>query len=361
MALEAASFLAGLVNSNPVGAVDSRRQGDDHIRLLKTVLQSTFPDFDQAQAKMKIDATAAPGVGDDSADGFRPGSLWVDVTNDRAFICLDNTVGAAIWYQVMEANSIASYTAPDMQCLLVYTNATTLTLARFRGLKIHIAGQFRDIPSGGVTVTNGGLVANTLYYIYAYWNGSAIVLEASTTGYVTGPYGLQVKNDGTNARMLVGMAYTNASAQFDDSNLKRNVASFYNRFPRILYGFNSSAWTTISPGTTFAVTGTAVEGLSFQDYDITSMASAYKSNGSGGIPPAGDGGFYVANIINGTPVNFQANHAEANTGQYYESATTRHKATAVGRTTFAVGVQSMSGLVGVTVPAGYGIIIGEVV
>lgn len=44
--------------------------------------------------------TAAPGTGDDSADGYQPGSLAVDVTNDRAYICLDATGSAAIWRPV---------------------------------------------------------------------------------------------------------------------------------------------------------------------------------------------------------------------------------------------------------------------
>jgi hypothetical protein len=42
-------------------------------------------------------ATGAPGVGDDSADGYRVGSLWVDTTNDLAYTCVDETVNAAVW------------------------------------------------------------------------------------------------------------------------------------------------------------------------------------------------------------------------------------------------------------------------
>jgi hypothetical protein len=50
--------------------------------------------------KLTYDATVAPGVGDDSADGYSVGSVWIDVTNDKAYVCLDATVGAAVWQEI---------------------------------------------------------------------------------------------------------------------------------------------------------------------------------------------------------------------------------------------------------------------
>lgn len=48
MGLESATFISGLVPSNPVHATDDVSQGDDHLRLLKSVLQGTFPNADKA-------------------------------------------------------------------------------------------------------------------------------------------------------------------------------------------------------------------------------------------------------------------------------------------------------------------------
>lgn len=45
----------------------------------------------------KTDATTAPTINDDSGDGYAVGSLWVDVTNDLAYVCVDATAGAAVW------------------------------------------------------------------------------------------------------------------------------------------------------------------------------------------------------------------------------------------------------------------------
>lgn len=43
MALETAQFIDSLVESNPVGAVDSLATVDDHLRLIKASLKRTFP------------------------------------------------------------------------------------------------------------------------------------------------------------------------------------------------------------------------------------------------------------------------------------------------------------------------------
>lgn len=43
MGLEIASFIDGLVATNPVGATDPISEGDNHLRLIKTVLKASFP------------------------------------------------------------------------------------------------------------------------------------------------------------------------------------------------------------------------------------------------------------------------------------------------------------------------------
>lgn len=50
----------------------------------------------------RLNAAAGPGVGDDSADGYSPGSIWVDTTNDAAYVCLDASAGAAVWTEITQ-------------------------------------------------------------------------------------------------------------------------------------------------------------------------------------------------------------------------------------------------------------------
>lgn len=42
-------------------------------------------------------ATTNPGASDDTGSGYEVGSLWVNVTDDKAFIAVDVTTSAAIW------------------------------------------------------------------------------------------------------------------------------------------------------------------------------------------------------------------------------------------------------------------------
>ena len=49
--------------------------------------------------KRNLSASTAPGVGDDANDGYSVGSRWLDTTGDKEYVCLDATVGAAVWLE----------------------------------------------------------------------------------------------------------------------------------------------------------------------------------------------------------------------------------------------------------------------
>ena len=47
--------------------------------------------------RTKLDAITAPTVDNDGTEFFGAGSRWVDVTNDKEYVCLDASTGAAVW------------------------------------------------------------------------------------------------------------------------------------------------------------------------------------------------------------------------------------------------------------------------
>lgn len=162
-----------------------------------------------------------------------------------------------------------------------YVSATSCRLDPFNGNRILINGSMEAIPSAGVSVTNGGLVSNTLYYVYAYLNSGTMTLEFSTTGWaIDSTYGHSIKTgDGT--RTLVGLVRTNASSQFVDSAAQRFVVSRFNQEARTaIVSFGSP---------TFTFTGTAseidntkrIEWVQFGGA-VTVRASGRCSNNTGG-------------------------------------------------------------------------------
>lgn len=49
--------------------------------------------------KCKFDAAVSPTVDNDIDEGYTVGSGWYDITNDKSYVCLDNTDGAASWLE----------------------------------------------------------------------------------------------------------------------------------------------------------------------------------------------------------------------------------------------------------------------
>lgn len=60
--------------------------------------------------------SAPPTVNDDEGDGYEVGSIWVDRTNDTAFMCLDASSGAAVWkvFSNNTTNNFAATAAPTV-------------------------------------------------------------------------------------------------------------------------------------------------------------------------------------------------------------------------------------------------------
>lgn len=102
----------------------------------------------------KYDATAAPTTGDDDADGYIGGSIWIDRTNDKAYICVDNTTGAAVWYEIPGSGG-GSPGGIDTEVQFnnagAFGGATNVT---YNGTNFSIGGGFAIVVSSGEIRTN---------------------------------------------------------------------------------------------------------------------------------------------------------------------------------------------------------------
>lgn len=59
----------------------------------------------------KLDATVDPNADNDIDEGYTVGSRWINVTADTAWVCLNNTDGAAVWKETTIAGLVNKFDA----------------------------------------------------------------------------------------------------------------------------------------------------------------------------------------------------------------------------------------------------------
>jgi len=140
---------------------------------------------------------------------------------------------------------------------LQLSSSTVVKLVPFNGnLVMFPSSAIAVIPSAGIssTITSASvngvagqtLSATTLYYAYLWNNGSAYVIDWSTTGHATDTAtGIEIKS-GDATRVLIGMAYPQSGPVFADGATARLVATWYNRRPRLLSNSFTTDRTTAS-------------------------------------------------------------------------------------------------------------------
>jgi hypothetical protein len=172
---------------------------------------------------------------------------------------------------------------------LTFVSATQLKFSPLNGDRIKIAGTVYAIPSAGIAaLTNGGLSASTLYYVYAFNSSGTITGEISTTTHATsstvGNVGVETKS-GDDTRTLIGMCRTNASSQFQSDAQNRFVISWFNRRAISLQG-TSTAGAATGSLTLVSIVGVASNALSLISWAEEAVV-------------AGLQGFMYNNAVNG--------------------------------------------------------------
>jgi len=248
--------------------------------------------------KHNLSASAAPGVGDDNADGYSPGSLWIDATNSLAYICKSSAAGAAAWQLIGSSSSssidIAGLTAADpadADELPVYDASAAanrkVTVQRLLGLSAIAPGGRLTLSStlpvadttgstlyylpfthnraplwdgtrwlavavadSGVSVALSGMTSLRPYDVFGFLSSGALALEylawSSDTARATGisiQDGRYCKS-GDKTRLFLGTFYANDSTSTVDSESSRWLWNAYNRRPRAMRVLRTSGnWT----------------------------------------------------------------------------------------------------------------------
>jgi len=137
------------------------------------------------------------------------------------------------------------------------TGATTIYLTPYKHGRIALYDgvDWSTRTSSEVSLALGTLTSNIQYDVFAYWNGSAVRLELSSSwatyvdhaGMLLRKDGVLVKA-GDPTRRYVGTIRTTSTTQTEDSSSKRYVWNMYNQLPRHLSVIdNTNTWTYVNP------------------------------------------------------------------------------------------------------------------
>ena len=202
--------------------------------------------LDANSPKCTFGNTVAPTANDDSGDGYSAGSIWVDTTNDKAYICLDATATAAVW-QAMGDNHLDLSTLTATASELNALDGITATTAELNTL---------DGYTGGVVELN---------YLDSIHNTGVTVLEYSQLDGVT-------SNIQTQLDALLSKFQNNV---YPVGSIYMNVSTVTN--PATLLGFGT--WTEFGAGKMLVSQDT-----SNTSYDTLGETGTAVSTGSDGTP-----------------------------------------------------------------------------
>ena len=117
--------------------------------------------------KNKDDATVDPTVDNDTTEGYEVGSRWTNTADDKVFMCLDATDGAAVWRDIGATGEAFEFTTKFLTAN--FTTNTEMTDLRFTGLTVGanymVMGQFYyDATGTSVQVVScADQSANTIF------------------------------------------------------------------------------------------------------------------------------------------------------------------------------------------------------
>ena len=155
--------------------------------------------------KVKLNGTQAPTVNNDIDEGYAVGSRWFDVTNDKEYVCLDNTDGAAVWIETTQSggggaftdltDTPANYTGSSLKHVRVNVGETALEFVTLGGGGDMLKATYDTDDDGDVDVAAGG-TEKSLWTLYAipYLSGTTAFGEIAIG---TAEYALTV-NAGAN-------------------------------------------------------------------------------------------------------------------------------------------------------------------
>ena len=162
MGLETATYISDLNSANPVGASDNASTLDDHIRLIKSTVKTTFPNVTGAVTATHTELNYAVGLTSAAQTQLTAKAAWTVVTGPSPSPSAARVQSVVITGDSGTCTLPASPTTGDT--LFIVTSGNSNVVAPN-------AGQTIDGSGSSKTITNGT---------------AAIVIAASSTAWIYG-------------------------------------------------------------------------------------------------------------------------------------------------------------------------------
>ncbi len=198
----------------------------------------------------KYDATTAPSTSNDTTEGYSVGSVWVDVTADERYVCLDASEGAAVWAKSTVGTAAEVVFTPAGNIAAVTVQAAIEELdtekAPALGADDNYVTDAEKTVIGNTSGTNTGdeAAADETTAGVAEIATAAEVATGTDNGRIVSPDGLAGSYAGTKSVQVVAFDYATDVATGD--------GAAYFRVPSALNGMNlvAVAARVITAGTT---------------------------------------------------------------------------------------------------------------
>jgi len=186
MALESTTYIDGLVTTNPTGT-DPRSQGDDHIRLVKSTIRSTFPNVSGAMTATHTELNLIDGYTGTTAE-LNYNDIPTLGTVEASKTVTADAVGITKKLKTQEQTEIVN-------ALGTISGATAInfTLGNVVTAVLASGGSFTisNAPTSGIygkfkfILTNGGTVADPWHSSVKFAGGTTPTLTTSGVDILT--------------------------------------------------------------------------------------------------------------------------------------------------------------------------------
>jgi hypothetical protein len=299
-----------------------------------SIIKRAFEQIDTETniATANYSATSAPTANDDSGDGYSIGSWWVNVTSDEAYLCVDSTVGAAVWTKISvdvpseivallagQSVSMASLTLSGGTANgVLYLNgskvATSGSALWFDGSNLGVGNNLattvdNNNGSGKLVVgTGSGSQGMTIYSGSSSGNEARITFANSSTG--SGSYAAQISYKSGDAAVLI---YNNNAERYRINSDGTAIWSVAGSEAMRLTGTGLGVGTS-SPGAKLDVrvsgATTTLDGLNVSNgtaagiFKVTGATYSYRGVGSNVLWMGGDSTSMYVGTSTAQPVLF---------------------------------------------------------